>query len=162
MECGNSTIPFPKHKVKVNSTSTSRQVRAAAIATREEVMAMFPEVFPDRIPETLPPLREYYHRILLKDKENMKKQPTCTVQERYELKWKEWLAQKEREEVIYRKEVPGAAPLFVQGKTDGRITPLVDLSPRNENPRNDYTQIPDQTTILNALEIEIFQQDSLE
>jgi len=63
----------------------------------------------------------------LKDKENLKTQPTLGVPEKYELKLKEWLAQKEQEGVIYQKEVPGAAPLFVQGKTDGRIRPLVDL-----------------------------------
>jgi len=55
IECGNSTIHFPKHKVKVNCTPTSGLVRAA-IATTEEVMEMFPEVFPDLIPEGLPPL----------------------------------------------------------------------------------------------------------
>jgi len=151
IECGNSTILFPKHKVKVNCTPTSGLVRAAAIATTEEVMEMFPEVFPDPIPERLPPLREYNHRIQLKDKENLKTQPTFGVPEKYELKLKEWLAQKEREGVIYRKEVPGAAPLFVQGKTDGRIRPLVDLTARNDNTRKDDTQIPNQRTILNAL-----------
>jgi len=95
-------------------------------------MVMFPEVFPDPIPERLPPLREYNHRIQLKDTENLRTQPTLGVPEKYELKLKEWLAQKEREGVIYRKEVPGIAPLFVQGKTDGRIRPLVDLTARND------------------------------
>jgi len=88
-ECGNSTIPFPKNKVKVNCTPTSRLVRAAAIAATEEVMEMFPEVFPDPILERLQPLREYNHRIQLKDKENLKAQPTFGVPEKYELKLKE-------------------------------------------------------------------------
>jgi len=55
MECGNSTIRFPKHKVKVNCTRTSGLVRPAAIPTTEEVMEMFPEVFPDPILERLSP-----------------------------------------------------------------------------------------------------------
>jgi len=113
-------------------------------------MEMFPEVFPDPIPERLPRLREYNHRIQLKDKENPKRQPTFGVPEKYELKLKESLAQKEQEEVIYRKEVPGATPLFVQGKTDGRIRPLVDITARNDNTRKDDTQIANQRTILNA------------
>jgi len=113
IESGNSTILFPNHKVKGNCTPTSGLVRAAAIATTEEVMEMFPEVFPDAIPERLPPLQEHNHRIQLKDKGNLKRQPTFGVPEKYELKLKEWLAHKEREGVIYRKEVPGAAPLFV-------------------------------------------------
>ena len=61
IECGNSTILFLKHKVKVNCTPTSGLVRAAAIATTEEVMEMFAKVFPDPIPERLPALREYNH-----------------------------------------------------------------------------------------------------
>jgi len=133
IECGKSTILLPKHKVKVNCTPTSGLVRAAAIATTAEVLEMFPEVFPDPILERLRALREYNHRIQLEDKENLKTQPTFRVSEKYELKLKEWLAQKEREGVIYRKEVPGAASLFIQGKTDGRIRPLADLTARNDN-----------------------------
>jgi len=70
---------------------TSGLVRAAAMATTEEVMEMFPAVFPDPIAERLPPLREYNHRIQLKNKENLKTQPTCGVPEMSELKLKEWL-----------------------------------------------------------------------
>jgi len=151
IECVNSMILFSKHKINVNCTPTSGLVRAAAIGTTEEVMEMFPEVFPDPIAERLPPLREYNHRIQLKDKENLKTQPTFGVPAKWELKLKEWLAQKEREGVIYRKEVPGTAPLFVQGKTDGRIRLLVDLTARNDNRRKDDIQIPNQRTILNAL-----------
>jgi len=151
IESGNLTILFSKHKVKVNCTPTSGLVRAAAIATTEEVMERFPEVFPDPIPGRLPPLREYNHQILLRDKEDLKTQPTLRVSEKYELKLKDWLAQKEREGVIYRKEVPGAALLFVQGLTDSRIRPLVDLTARNDNTRKDDTQIPNQRTILNAV-----------
>jgi len=150
MESGNWTIHFPKHKVKVNCTPTSGLVRAAAIATTEDVMEMFSEVFPDPIPERLPRLREYTHQIQFKDKENLKRQPIFRVPEKYELKLKEWLTQKEQEGVIYRKEVPGAAPVFVQGKTDGRIRPLVDITARNDNTRKNDTQISNQWTILNA------------
>jgi len=152
IECGKSTILFPKHQVKVNCTPTSGLLRAAAIATTEEVMEMIPEVFPYPIPERSLPLQEYNHRIQLKDKENLKTQPTFRVPEKYELKLKEWLAQKEREGVIYRKEVPGAARLLVQGKADGRIRHLVDLvTARNDNTRKDDTQIPNQRTILNPV-----------
>ena len=87
----------------------------------------------------------------MKDKENLKTQPTFGVPEKYELKLKELRAQKEQEGVIYRKEVPGAAPLFVQGITDGRIRLLVDLTARNDNTRKADTQIPNQKMIQNAL-----------
>jgi len=72
IECENSTILFPEHKVKVNCRATRGLVRAAVIATTEEVIDMFSEVFPDPIPARLPPLREYNHRILLKNEENLK------------------------------------------------------------------------------------------
>ena len=53
--------------------------------------------------------------------------------------------------MIYRTETPGAAPLFVQPKTDGRIRLLVDLTARNSNTVKDDVQIPNQKQILNAI-----------
>ena len=53
--------------------------------------------------------------------------------------------------MIYRTETPGAALLFVQPKTDGRIRLLVDLTARNGNTVKDDVQIPNQKQILNAI-----------
>jgi len=41
--------------------------------------------------------------------------------------------------------------MFVKAKSDGRIRTLVDLHFRNDNTQADHTQIPEQTTILNAV-----------
>jgi len=41
--------------------------------------------------------------------------------------------------------------MFVEAKSDGRISPLVDLRFRNDNTQADHTQIPEQNTILNAV-----------
>jgi len=80
---------------------------------------------------------------------NLKTQPTYGVPEKYESKLHEWLAQNYSEGVIYWNEVHGAATLLEQGKADRRITPLVDLTARNDNTRKDDTQIPTARRILN-------------
>jgi len=41
--------------------------------------------------------------------------------------------------------------MFVETKSDGRIHPIVDLHFRNDNTQADHTQIPEQSTILNAV-----------
>jgi len=41
--------------------------------------------------------------------------------------------------------------MFVEAKSDGRIRPRVDLRFRNDNTQADYTQIPEENTILNAV-----------
>jgi len=41
--------------------------------------------------------------------------------------------------------------MFVEAKSDGRIRPLVDIRFRNDNTQADHTQIPEQSTILNAV-----------
>jgi len=53
--------------------------------------------------------------------------------------------------ILHRISVPKGASLFVEAKSYGRIRPLVDLRFRNDNIEADYIQIPEQSTILNAV-----------
>jgi len=41
--------------------------------------------------------------------------------------------------------------MFVDAKSDGRISPLVNLCFRNDNMQADHTQIPEQNTIPNTI-----------
>src|SRR5207237_1518881 len=105
-------------------------------------MNEFEDVFPEIVPETLPPLRGISHHIAIKDKNAVKTLPTYTVPEHYMPLLKNSQDMKEQEGVICRTETPGAAPLFVQPKTDGRNRLLVDLIARNSNTVKDAVQIP--------------------
>jgi hypothetical protein len=112
----------------------------------------YSDVFPDQIPEELPPMREVNHHIRLRDPSNLKNQPTYSIPDAYKSPLCDWINQQQRRGVIYRAEAPGAAPMFVQPKADGkRIRPLVDLKLRNENTVMDSSAIPNQTQILNAV-----------
>ena len=55
IECGGLAIDFPKQGIRINCTPTSGNIRAAVLTT-EDVMDQHPEVFPEVIPEGLPPL----------------------------------------------------------------------------------------------------------
>src|SRR5207253_9984456 len=108
---------------------TSALIRVAISETiYAELMAEYEDVFPEVVPKTLPPLREISDHIAIKDKNVIKTLLTYTVLEQYMLLLKAWLDWKEQEGVFYRTEIPGAAPLFVQPKVDGRIRLLVDLT----------------------------------
>ena len=65
IECGGLAINFPKQGIRINCTPTSGNIRAAVLTT-EDVMDQHPEVFPEIIPEGLPPLRKINHEIRLK------------------------------------------------------------------------------------------------
>jgi len=64
IECGGSGIDFPKFGIRMNFTPPSGHIRAAVVTT-EDVMDQDPEVFPEAIPEGLPPLRKINHEIRL-------------------------------------------------------------------------------------------------
>jgi len=53
--------------------------------------------------------------------------------------------------ILKRARAPGAASMFVQGKSNGRIRPLVDLESRNQNTEADHSQIANQQTVLSAV-----------
>jgi len=65
IDCHKLTLEFPKHRVRVNCTPTSEYVRAA-VESREEIMDQHGDMFPESIPEALPPLRKSKQRIRLK------------------------------------------------------------------------------------------------
>jgi hypothetical protein len=149
--CGNLTIDFPKHMVRVNCTPTSGLVRAAVVST-EQIMEQHADVFPDTMPEGLPPLRKINHRIRLKEGVEPKQLPTYSVPERHTAALSEWIREKERQGIIKRQAVPNAAPMFVQYKKDGkRARPLVDLTARNAITQKDDEPIPNQAAILNDM-----------
>jgi len=59
-ECGGLAIDFPKFGIRINCTPTSGHIRAAVVTT-EDVIGQHPQVFPEAIPERLPPLRKINH-----------------------------------------------------------------------------------------------------
>jgi len=75
IECGGLAIDFPKLGIRVNCTPTSRHTRAAVVTT-EDVMSQHPPVFPEAIPEGLPPLRKINHQIRLIPGEELRNLPT--------------------------------------------------------------------------------------
>jgi len=64
IECGGLAIGFPKLGIRINCTPTSGHIRAAVVTT-ENVISQHPEVFPEAIPEGLPPLGKITHEIRL-------------------------------------------------------------------------------------------------
>ena len=81
MECGGFAIDFPKFEIRINCTPTSGHIRAAVITT-EDVMGQHPEVFPEAIPEGLPPLRKINHEIRLIPGKELRNLPTYSIPER--------------------------------------------------------------------------------
>jgi len=151
IDCHKLSLEFPKHRVSVNCTPTSEYVRAAVVST-EEIIDQHAEVFPESIPEGLPPLRKINHRIRLKPGVEVRTLPTYSVPERHTAALSEWIREKEREGVIRCQAVCGPAPMFVQYKKDGkRARPLVDLTERNKITLKDDEPILNQTTILNDM-----------
>jgi len=64
IECSWLAIDFPKFAIRIICKPTSGNIRAAVVTT-EDVMGQHPEVFPEAIPEELPPLGEINHEIHL-------------------------------------------------------------------------------------------------
>jgi len=63
-----------------------------------------------------------------------------------------WINEKVEQEIIKRKAVDGAAPIFAQEKKNKiRMRPLVKLTARNEITIKDDETIPNQRMILNLL-----------
>ena len=75
IECGGLAIDFPKQGIRINCTPTSGNIRVAVLTT-EDVMDQRPEVFPEVIPEGLPPLRKINHEIRLKSGTDLGTLPT--------------------------------------------------------------------------------------
>jgi len=124
----------------------------AAVVTTEDVMDQHPEVFPEAIPEGLPPLRKITHEIRLIPGKELRNLPTYSIPERWAKDMSLWINEKVEQGIIKRKAVHGAAPIFAQEKKDKiRMRPLVDLSARNEITIKDDETIPNQRMILNSL-----------
>ena len=75
IDCGGLAIDFPKYGIRINCTPTSGNIRAAVVTT-EDVINQHPEVFPEAIPEGLPPLRKINHEIRLKPGTDLGMLPT--------------------------------------------------------------------------------------
>ena len=80
IECGGLAIDFPKQGIRINCTPTSGNIRAVVLTT-EDVMDQHPEVFPEVIPEGLPPLRKINHEIPLKPGVDLGTLPTYSIPE---------------------------------------------------------------------------------
>ena len=150
IECGGLAIDFPKFGIRINCTPTSGHIRAAVVTT-EDVISQNPEVFPDAIPEGLPPLRKINHEIGLIQAKELRNLPTYSIPERWAKDKSLWFNEKVEPGIIEREAVHGAAPIFAQEKKDKiRMRPLVDLTASNEITIKDET-IPNQRMILNSL-----------
>jgi len=112
---------------------------------------MFPKVFVKEGPEELPPARKIMQKITLIDPTKLLKTPTFKAPQALMTKYKTWINKQMNASILHRTSVPGGASMFVEAKCDGRIRPLVDLRFRNDNTQADHTQIPEQSTILNAV-----------
>jgi len=150
IECGGLAIDFPKFGIRINCTPTSGHIRAAVVTT-EDVISQNPEVFPEAIPEGLPPLRKINHEIGLIQAKELRNLPTYSIPERWAKDKSLWFNEKVEPGIIEREAVHGAAPIFAQEKKDKiRMRPLVDLTASNEITIKDET-IPNQRMILNSL-----------
>src|SRR6195952_3331546 len=151
IECSGLTIDFTKHGTRINCTPTSGHIRAAVITT-EDIMSQHPDVFPEVIPEGLPPLRKINHEIRLIPGKELGTLPTYSIPERWAKDMSTWIKEKTEQGIIEGKAVDGAAPIFAQEKKDKvQLRPLVDLTARNEITIKDDETIPNQRMILNSL-----------
>jgi len=101
IDCHKLTLEFPKYRVSINCTPTSDYVRAA-VASRQEIVDQNEDVFPESIPEGLPPLRKINHRFRLKPGIEVRILPTYSVPERNTAALSKWIREKERQGVIRR------------------------------------------------------------
>ena len=116
-----------------------------------DFLAMFSKVFVKEVPEELLTARQIMHRINLIDLVKLLKTPTCKALQAVMTKYKAWINKQINTGILHRTSVPGGASMFVEAKSDGKIRPSVDLCFRNDNTQADHTQIPEQSTILNAV-----------
>jgi len=93
IEGGGLAIDFPKFGIRINCTPTSGHIRAAVINT-EDVMGQHPEVFPEAIPEGLPPLRKINHVIRLIPGKELRNIPTYSIPERWAKDMSLWINEK--------------------------------------------------------------------
>ena len=125
-------INLPKPGIRINCTPTSGNIRAAVLNT-EDVMDQHPEVFPEVIPEGLPPLRKINHEIRLKPGADLGSLPTYSIPARWARDMSNWINKKIEQEIIGRKMVHGAAPIFAQEMKDKiRMRRHVVLTVRHE------------------------------
>ena len=108
-------MDFPKYGIGINCTHTSGNLRAAVVNS-EEVMNQHPEVFPEVIPEGLPPLSKRHHEIRLKPETDLGTLPTYSILELWAKDMSKYMNEKIEQGIIERKMVHGAAPIFAQGK----------------------------------------------
>ena len=151
IECGALAIDFPKQGIRINCTPTSENIRTAVLTT-EDIIDQHPEVFPEVIPEGLPPLRKINYEIRLKPNADLGTLPTYSIPERWARDMSNWINEKIETGIIERRMVYGAAPIFAHKKKDKiRVRPLVDLKARNEINIKDDETIPNQRRIFNLL-----------
>ena len=153
IDCKKNSIYFPSQKLRIFCIPKSTKPRSAmaAPANAPNFITRHPQVFVNEVPQKLPPLRKINHRIRLKDPALSLNMPQYKIGHQLLPKLKEWIDKEVESGSLYRAEAPGAASMFVQPKSDGRIRPLVDLRKRNDNTIKDHSPIPNQQVILNSV-----------
>ena len=115
VECGGLAIDFPKYGIRINCTPTTEYIRAVVVTT-EDVMNQHLVVFPEVIPERLPPLRKINHEIRLKPGTDLGTLPTYSIPEPLAKDMSKWINEKIEQGIIERKMVHGVGPIFAQEK----------------------------------------------
>jgi len=151
IECGGLAIDFPKFELRINRRPIIAHIRAGFVTT-EHVMGHHLEVFPEAIPERLPPPRKRNHEMRIIPGKELRNLPTYTIPQTWAKDMTLWINENMEEGIVKRKAVYGAAPILAQEKKDKiRMTSVVDLTARNEITIKDDEMIPNQRMILNSL-----------
>ena len=153
IDCQKNSIYFPKYQVRVHCNGNSTYQRSAMTLAQEvpHFPGLFPQVFVKELPDDMPAVRKILHGITLKDPMKLLKTSTFIAPQALMLKFKAWMDKQLRAGILQRSQVQGGVSMFLEVKPDGRIRPVQDLRFRNDNTVADYSQIPNQQTILQAV-----------
>src|SRR5438552_437568 len=134
---------------------TAAYVQAPVKATTFDPITEFPDVFPEKIPNELPPLREPHmrHRIKLIDPEKIINPQVIPIAEKYYSQFKEHMIKNLDSGRIYPSSSSQASAMFCVPKpANPQIARFVtDFRARNLNTVKDRYPLPHIPTILNRL-----------
>jgi hypothetical protein len=162
LDTANGTAIFGKHRdytIRCNKTQSAAILVTAAAGTNEETVTLpdftkeFPNVFPEREPERLPPLREgcnHKIRIVESQRREFKKQ-YVKIAEAWKDQARAFIAKWRSQGIAVPGEGYFACPTFAVPKP-GKKEPrwVHDLRERNKITERDYTEIPLQRQMLES------------
>jgi hypothetical protein len=162
LDTANGTAIFGKHRdytIRCNETQSAAILVTAAAGTNEETVTLpdftkeFPNVFPEREPEGLPPLREgCNHKIRIVESQRGEfKKRYVPIAEAWKDQARAFIAKWRSQGIAVPGEGYFACPTFAVPKP-GKKEPrwVHDLRERNKITERDYTVIPLQRQMLEA------------